>query len=96
MTSIGAPEIATQKRVIKLFKKELNYTYLGDWHERQDNSNVEEEYLTQYLDRVGYSQGLIDKAIHTLKTEANNHQRKLYDNNHELYALKARVLRRLA
>lgn len=87
MTSIGAPEIATQKRVIKLFKDELDYTYLGDWHERESNSSVEEKYLTQYLDRAGYSPTQISKAVHKLQNEANNHQRQLYDNNHEVYKL---------
>lgn len=87
MTSIGAPEIATQKRVIKLFKDELGYSYLGDWHEREGNSNIEEQYLTSYLERAGYSQALISKAIHALTTEAGNHHRDLYDNNKEVYRL---------
>jgi hypothetical protein len=29
--TIGKPEIVTQNRVIRLFKEELNYEYLGDW-----------------------------------------------------------------
>ena len=38
-------ERVTQNRVVKLFEDELNYTYLGDWEEREGNSNIEEEYL---------------------------------------------------
>ena len=87
MSYVGAPEIATQKRVVKLFKDELGYSYLGDWHERDGNSNIEEQYLSSYLERAGYSQALISKAIHALTTEAGNHHRELYDNNKAVYRL---------
>ena len=43
MNQIGAPERATQDRVIKLFTDELSYQYLGDWTDRTSNSNIEEE-----------------------------------------------------
>ena len=42
MEAITKPERATQRRVVRLFEKELNYTYLGDWEERLNNSNIEE------------------------------------------------------
>ena len=45
MSKITSKEIATQKSVIKLFQEELGYTYLGDWEERDGNSNVEVELL---------------------------------------------------
>jgi hypothetical protein len=32
VSTVGASERATQKRVIKLFTDELGYAYLGDWH----------------------------------------------------------------
>ncbi len=56
-------ERVSQNRVVKLFQEELNYTYLGDWEEREGNSNIEEEYLTNYLERKGYSNEHISKAI---------------------------------
>jgi len=40
--TVGQPERATQNRIIKLFKDELGYTYLGNWEDRIDNSNIEE------------------------------------------------------
>ncbi len=46
MDNIGKPERATQNRVIQLFRNELNYRYLGDWHERENNSNIEPEAVT--------------------------------------------------
>ena len=55
MSTIGNPEHATQDRVIALFRDELDYRYLGDWCERDANSNIEESLLSGYLTRSGYS-----------------------------------------
>jgi len=41
MSDIGKPERATQDRVIALFRDELKYRYLGDWTDRDGNSNIE-------------------------------------------------------
>ena len=60
--SVGQREKATQKRVIKLFAQELEYTYLGDFTERK-NSNIETELLTKFLTRKGYSPVLISRAF---------------------------------
>jgi len=38
MSIVGQKERATQNRVVKLFQDHLDYTYLGDWHEREDNT----------------------------------------------------------
>ena len=46
MSAIGQPERATQNRVLALFRHELGYRYLGDWTDRDGNSNVEERLLT--------------------------------------------------
>ena len=45
MSSIGKLERETQNRVVALMQKELQYEYLGNWEERDNNSNVEEEIL---------------------------------------------------
>ncbi len=42
MNDVGQPERATQNRVIALFRDELGYRYLGDWTDRDGNSNIEE------------------------------------------------------
>ena len=42
---VGQPERATQDRVIALFRDELHYRYLGDWTDRDGNSNIEEGML---------------------------------------------------
>ena len=49
MSNIGTPEQVTQNRVIKLFRNELDYDYLGDWQDRDGNSNIEEGQLSAYL-----------------------------------------------
>jgi predicted SprT family Zn-dependent metalloprotease len=48
MNYIGKPEITTQKRVIKVFENELGYKYLGDWHRREANNNIEEDFLKSF------------------------------------------------
>ena len=84
---VGQPERATQNRVIKLFREELGYRYLGDWTERENNSNIEETLLAEYLKWRGYSDAQISIAYYKLRTEADNHNRSLYSNNHAVYAL---------
>jgi type I restriction enzyme, R subunit len=87
MTLIIKPERATQNRLITLFRHELNYRHLGDWRDRPNNTNIEEEILTDYLKSRGYSAVQINRAIHRLRTEATNPNRSLYDNNQAVYSL---------
>ena len=87
MNGIGKPERVTQNRVIALFRGELKYRYLGDWTDRPDNSNIEENLLDEYLTRAGYTPDQISRAIYLLKTEADNPNRSLYDNNKAVYSL---------
>ena len=82
----GQSERATQNRVIALFHNELRYRYLGDWADRPNNSNIEESLLTAFLTKGGYSQAQIAQALYLLRTEANNPNRSLYDNNKEVYS----------
>ena len=86
MSTIGQPERATQNRVIELFKCELGYTYLGNWQDRPNNSNLEETHLTAYLTQT-YSPTQITQALYKLRTEANNPNSSLYDNNQAVYKL---------
>ncbi len=87
MSDIGKPERETQRRVVKLFREELGYQYFGDRHDRDDNSNVEEELLTRYLrDKGGYTPAQIGRAIFLLKAETSNTNRSLYENNKAVYS----------
>lgn len=87
MSQIGQPERVTQNRVVALFRDELRYRYLGDWTDRPDNSNIEEDLLKGYLSKGPYSPEQISKALYELRTEANNPNRSLYDNNKKVYSL---------
>jgi hypothetical protein len=86
MSTVGQSERATQDRVIALFGDELDYRYLGDWRDRDGNTNIE-EHLTAYLTRAGYSRAQIARAIHALHTEADNPARDLLHNNQAVYSL---------
>ncbi len=39
MATIGQKERVTQNRGAKLFRDQLDCSYLGDWHEREDAEN---------------------------------------------------------
>jgi type I restriction enzyme R subunit len=87
MGNVGDIERITQNRVVKLFKEKLDYTYLGNWEDRPNNSNIEEALLTNYLTKKGYSPAHITKALHELRVTANNYNESLYTNNKNVYKL---------
>jgi len=39
MTTVGQIERRTQNRVVDLFQTQLDYEYLGNWEDRENNSN---------------------------------------------------------
>lgn len=86
-SKVGQIERHTQNRVVALFRNELGYRYLGDWSDRDGNSNIEEELLTMWLSKSGYSQAQISVGLHKLRTEVDNHNRTLYGNNQAVYNL---------
>jgi type I restriction enzyme, R subunit len=87
MTDVGAPERTTQDRVVALFRDELGYRYLGDWTDREGNSNVEEGLLSAWLLKSAYTPAQVNVALHKLRTEVDNHSRTLYGNNQAVYGL---------
>ena len=62
-TTVGETEIRTQKRVVTFFQKTLGYSYLGNWHARQDNSNVEKDLLTDWLKSRRQDDAIIAKVL---------------------------------
>ena len=88
MSTVGQRERATQDRVVKLFQSKLDYQYYGDWQDRPDNSNIEEEYLHAWLIKQGVDDGLIINALRQLKQAATmGDGKKLYHANKDVYSL---------
>ncbi|MEH1796606.1 type I restriction endonuclease subunit R [Nostoc sp.] len=88
MSKVGQRERLTQKRIVQLFEQQLNYRYLGDWHDRPNNSNIETEILSTFLrDKQGHSNSLITKALYELNKVAGDQSKSLYDINKQVYSL---------
>jgi type I restriction enzyme R subunit len=87
MSKVGQNERNSQNRVVELFVNELGYQYLGDWQERENNSNIEEELLTAYLRKQTYSDAQINRAVYLLKDMAVNFNDSLYATNKAVYKL---------
>ena len=51
MNFVGQLERMTHDRVVKLFRDQLDYDYLGNWEQRTDTSNVEVQALEQNLEK---------------------------------------------
>lgn len=88
MSEVGKKERETQNRVVKLFRETLRYDYLGDWQEREGNSNVEEGLLTDWLKRRGHDDTIIAKVLFEInRTKALGGSTDLYDANRKVYSL---------
>lgn len=84
---MGETERQTQNRVVNLFrdKDKLDYTYLGNWEERENNNNVEEEILIKNLKKRGYSESLIQKALFQFTKETTDLTNGLFEANKRVY-----------
>ena len=87
MNTVGQRERATQNRVVALFRDRLGYDYLGDWQDRADNRNIEEEWLRPFLAEQGYDEALINRALFELTKAAGDQSRGLTEVNRAVYDL---------
>ncbi|AUM13486.1 type I restriction endonuclease subunit R [Ketobacter alkanivorans] len=88
MSKVGQRERLTQQRVVQFFQSELGYRYLGNWEDRAQNQNVEQDILTGWLASRGYSSALINRALRQLDTAAAlGEGKKLYYANKDVYSL---------
>ena len=89
MHIIRETEQDTQKRVIEFFQDILQYDYLGNWSDSiEENSNIIEEDLKNWIFQQGNDPELINKAVYQLQqTSKFGGSRTLYDANLEVYDL---------
>lgn len=86
MSKVGQRERETQNRIVRLFRDTLGYNYLGNWEDRENNSNIEEGLLTSFLKRRNVNDILISKTLDELRIIANNYNETLYTNNKNFYS----------
>ena len=87
MTGVNELERKTQERIIHdIFEKKLGYVYLGNFEERENNSNIEEDLLLKFLKKK-YSEDIAKKALAELKKVAHNDSKSLYETNKEVHNL---------
>lgn len=84
---INPIERLTQNRIIQLFRNQLGYMYYGNWEERPNNSNVEQAYLKVFLQKQGYTEALVHKAVAEVAQLANASSGNLYERNKKMYNL---------
>ena len=88
MSTVGQIERITQNRVVKLFREQLGYTYLGNWETRDNNCNIEADLLSRWLKQQGVSDTLIVKTLRELdQAAALGEGQNLYDANKAVYRL---------
>ena len=88
MSTVGEREIRTQQRVVAFFQAALGYAYLGDWRDRDGNSNIEKTLLADWLSRQGHSDKIISKVLFELgKAASLGGSKTLYDAHREVYGL---------
>lgn len=86
MSTVGQIEKRTQARVIALFRQRLGYAYLGNLID-DDNHNIDQPRLRNWLTTQGYSDTLIARALHELIRVATDTSKSIYDRNKEVYNL---------
>ena len=85
-TKIGAPEAATQARLIEMFELNMGYTFLGNKTD-EDNHNIIPELLEANLLKRGYSKRVVQAAISKFQSDAKALVNgNLYNANKEVYA----------
>lgn len=86
-SDVGQIEKLTQARVVKLFCDTLDYDYLGNWTDRTNNRNIEADLLRAFLNKQGYDEALISRALHLIDKAASDTSKSLFDRNKAVYEL---------
>lgn len=87
MSGVGQIERKSQDRVVKFFQERLDYEYGGNLEAFQ-NSNIDEDSLTHYLDSRGNDAEVIRKVLHAVESAGSvGGVRTLYEANRDIYDL---------
>ena len=86
MTRSAHPESETQKRIIKFFKNELGYEYLGNL-EDDINENIRWADWTAFLLKAGYSSEFIFSLMTEFKRTLSDYSQSPYHTNKEVYRI---------
>ncbi len=87
-SSVGQRERRTQDRVVRYFTEQLGYRYLGNWQDREGNTNLEEGLLSEWFNGQRTPRELVPKVLHALERAATiDGAQTLYDANREFYGL---------
>lgn len=85
--SVILPERVAQNRVVALFREKLGYAYLGNWIDRVNNRDIEDDLLKAYLARKKYAPVQIGEALRQLRHAAEHRRQSLYERNKAVYSL---------
>ena len=86
MNTVGQRERLTQQQIVRFFEHNLGYRYLGNWKDRNNNSNVEESLLRDWLARQGYEERIVNRALRYLEQVAEiTGSKTLYNANRAVY-----------
>ena len=86
MSNVGDIERITQDRLIKVFTKELGYTYLGNLKDQSNSNLIESEFLS-FQASVGTKSEVAKRAFDLLESDANLLTLGIYDRNEKIYNL---------
>ena len=88
MNTVGQPEFTTQKKVIAFLRDAMGYTYLGNWKDRENNRNIERDFVEDWLTSQGHDDNLIVRVLFELeKAAALGGSKTPYDVNYDVYEL---------
>ena len=88
MSTVGQTERVTQNRIVALFHQKLGYRYLGNFEDNEDNGNVIQDVLIEYLSKKkGYTLTLINKALYLFNKAVSDQSKNLYAVNKQVYSL---------
>jgi len=86
---IGEPERPVQNRLVRLFKQQLGYHYLGNYEYRSENKNIERKLLMQFLtnEHNHWSEAEAKKAVAALEKTARCTPETMAVKNQEVYSM---------